>query len=307
MRLINMIASHLDCKERLSNFIKLLENIKQQVDFFEKIELLVSISHYQSINREVLMKALSIMTQNFSFQFYYHDQQMSQFQHYQYLLKILPIYLQQDELSDQTLEETWILFSDDDDEWAENRLAIYYYLIHSIHEEELGITTSVCYTHQKERKASNYIGRYTDYCVKLKYFKIFIDHATEEQLKHRYCQCYFVKFLCCYGEGQLKRGFCSMDVVLYHKNEKKNHKVKSKPKKYFEWKKILENNLDLYMAQYQKQNAKDWIKFCDVNSDHKITQGEIKTETVRELIRLYLDKYENHIFNSKHLPVYLSG
>ncbi|XWV25757.1 hypothetical protein QJ857_gp1331 [Tupanvirus soda lake] len=294
MKLITLIASHIDNRKRLQYFIKLLGTINNQIDYFDDIDVRISLSHDKSIDRDEMNFLFEKINKN-NFKFYFHDKQLCQFEHYKFLVSKLNHFNDND---------TWILFSDDDDEWADNRLAAYHHMINYIKITEYDKTTCICYTNDKTKTVSTYTGSYIDYCVKLKYLKIFFDHVTNEQIKHKFCDCYFVKFLCTYGLGVLKRAFCATDDTLYYwmqHTEDTDYSEKNKPMKL---KESLENNLDLYVAQYSNPTAADWIKFCDVYTNNKITNGEISPEMKKFIIRIYLEKFQNHIFDSKNLPIY---
>ena len=304
MKIITLIASHIDSNKRLHNFIKLLAIINNQIDYFDDIDLRVSLSHDENISREEISFLFNNVNKN-GFKLHYQDNLLSQFEHYKFLNSTL---------NDADNENTWILFSDDDDEWAENRLAAYHHMINYIKENEYPNTSSICYTNEtdlvaksqververSDKSASTYIGSYVDYCVKLKYLRIFFDHATNAQLKHKFCDCYFVKFICSYGQGTLKRAFCATpDLLYYWIKHSETDPDYSKNKPLLPLKDLLANNLDLYIAQYSKQNVKDWLRFCDIYLEHKITNGQISDEIKRYLIKLYLDTYEKHIFSNK--------
>ena len=53
------------------------------------------------------------------------------------------------------------------------------------------------------------------------------------------------------------------------------------------------------MAQYSKPNAKDWLKFCFLYCDEKIKDGHISIEAKKLMVKIYLNNYENHIFNTE--------
>lgn len=295
MHLIALIASHIDSEKRLHFFLKLMSSINKQIDYFEKIDVRVSLSYEPTIDKQQMQFLIESANIN-KFEFYYQDTKYRQFEHYKFLVDSLGAY---DE------NTTWIIFSDDDDEWSDNRLAAYHHMINYITEDTYDKTTSICYTNQKNKTNSTYIGSYVDYCVKLKYLKIFFEHATKEQLQHKFCDCYFVKYICTYGKGLLKRAFCATDETLYHwAQHAKSDPEYSPESKPLSLKDSLVNNLDLYMAQYSNQNAKDWVLFCDVYTNNKISNKEIPINIKKFIIKIYLDKFENHIFNTKNLPVY---
>ncbi|XWV24525.1 hypothetical protein QJ856_gp1266 [Tupanvirus deep ocean] len=294
MKLITLIASHIDNRKRLQHFIKLLGTINNQVDYFDDIDVRISLSHDKNINRDEMNFLLEKINKN-NFKFHFHDKQLYQFEHYKFLVN---------ELNQFDDENTWIIFSDDDDEWADNRLAAYHHMINYISTSEYEKTTSICYSNDKTKTIGNYTGSYIDYCVKLKYLKVFMENVTNEQLQHKFCDCYFVKFLCTYGLGVLKRAFCATDDNLYYWIQHEDDPEYSEKYKSMKLKESLENNLDLYIAQYSNPTATDWIKFCDVYTNNKITNGEISPEMKKFIIKIYLEKFQNHIFNSKYLPIF---
>lgn len=301
MKLITLIASHIDSNKRLHNFIKLLESINNQIDYYDELCVHISLSYDENINKNETVALLSIINKN-HFDIYYQDISLKQFEHYKFLM---------DKIIECDENNTWILFSDDDDEWAENRLAAYHYMINCIPTENYDITTNICYTNESNKIASTYVGIYVDYCVKLKYLKIFFKSLTENQIKHKYCDCYLVKFLCNYGLNKLKRAFCATNNILYNwiKHSEKDLDYSKKNKindwnDWNDWKDNLVNNLDLYIAQYSKSNIKDWINFCDIYCNYKISNGEFSEDVKKYIIKLYLENFENHIFNDKYLPIY---
>jgi len=312
MEIITLIASHIDCKKRLQYFVKLLGSINNQIDYFDTINVKISLSHDTDISQDEILFLIKNINKN-NFQVYFQNNKMSQFEHYNFLIN---------ELVNYDENNVWILFSDDDDEWSENRLAAYHHMINSI-VDDYDKTTCICYTNEKNKSTSTYIGSYTDYCVKLKYARIFFGHASNNQLQHKFCDCYFVKFLCTYGSGKLMRAFCATDDTLYNWFSRKyntsettisfleqikafnfTEDSESPKNNTSELEKLVINNLDLYMAQYSNHNAKDWIKFCDAYTNNKISNGEVPLEFKRFIVKLYLDNYDNHMFNTKKLPVY---
>ena len=293
MELITLIACHIDCTQKLTYFLKLLTSINNQIDYFETIDVRISISYNnKQISIDEIMYLTDIMNKN-NFKFVFQENLLSRFEHYKFLTNELIS-------ENKNLENTWILFSNDDDEWANNRLGAYHCMIKCIPPADYQLTLSLCYT-DKETMGENqtYLGYYTDYCIKLKYLQIFIDHLTDEQLVHKFCDCYFVKFINSYGHNILRRAFCSTDDTLY---EKIDHPDYEKPTSCV-FEECIVSNLDLYIAKYYKPTAKNWLKFCEAYSS-KVNNGELSEETKIFVVKLYLDKYIDHLFADKHLPDY---
>lgn len=292
MELITLIASHIDCTEKLAYFMKLLTSINNQIDYDNVMDVRISLSLGENISIDELKFLVNAINKN-NFKFYFQESSMSQFEHYKYLTNTL---------SDKDNTTTWILFSNDDDEWADNRLVAYHHMINCLTIDEYKLTSTICYADKECIGTSSndkFIGNYTNYCIKLKYLELFFNHTSDSQLKHEYCDYYFVKFMNLYGSGKLKRAFSSTDDVLYQPIEHDNY-VKEDAITLNE---CIKSNLDLYMAIYHKPMAKSWLKFCckcllDANNI------ELSTEAKLFAIKLYLDIYQGHLFADKNLPVY---
>ena len=281
MKLITLIASHLDGQPRLHHFIKLIKSINEQIDYYDEMDIRISMSIDKTMNSDDIMVLLNT-TNPFNFKIHYQQEHLSQFEHYKFLCS---------QLDEYDAEDTWILFSDDDDEWAQNRMAAYHYMINYVAQRESSQdTSSICYTNDKTKTSSTYIGNYIDYCVKIKYLRIFFSIATDAQLKHKYGDCYFVRFMCTYGAGKLKKAFCATDDILYHWIKRENSEK-------VQFEDAVRNNLDLYMAQYTKPNASDWLRFCFLYCDEKIKGGHISDQAKKFIVKLFLNNYENHLFN----------
>jgi len=284
MKIITLVAYHISTNEALYRLVKLLESIRNQVDYVDDLDVKISISHDKTMRVTHIMDLLK-MIKMMEFKFYFQENQMNLFEHYDFLTKQL-----------NTDEDIWILFSDDGF-WAENRLAAYHCMIHNIPEMDYSNTTAIYYRSNSQENS------YTDYCVRLKYLKIFFMHATPAQMKHDLCQYYFIKFIHSYGRNILRLGHCQSDAVLYEQTNIDDDKL-SIPEGQRTVPEQMMISLDLFMAKHSKQNVEEWLKFCDINSDNMITKGNISDDTKRQLIKIYLDNYGAHLFNNKYLPIY---
>ena len=294
MKLVTLIASHIDCRKRLQMFIKMLSTINEQIDYYDDINVRISLSKDPDISIEEIRFLVNKLAKN-NFIIYYQDIQKSQFEHYKFLVE---------QINDPDDNNTWILFSDDDDEWAPNRLGAYHHMINSIPASYKSSTMSICYADNSNNSDNSdnsdsglYVGPYTNYCIKLKYLSIFIAYLTPEQLKHKYCDCYLIKFIKEYGATKLRKGFSNSNDTLYYWNTEVMY---CEPKSTTFHDAIL-NYLDLYLAQSSKPTAKEWLTF----SKECFKNKELTTEQNRELVKTYLDIYDHHIFHSKNLPKYI--
>lgn len=283
MELITLIASHLDCRKRLNLLIKLLKTISHQIDYFDEIDIRISISHCTEIAKEEIDFLLKGVISNLKI--YFQEKKMSQFEHYQKLIS---------ELNDRDGDNIWILFSDDDDEWSNNRLGAYHHMINCVKEDEN--TMYICYTNEENVNEQVYLGNYVDYCVKLKYLRIFFKSLNDLQLKHKYCDRYLVKFLHIY-KNDLKRAFCATDETLYYW-KRQDHSYENTYSSTFD--EAMMNNLDFYMGRYFNNSLDDWIEFCSIDTerDNKI---EINDQVMKYLVNLYKDNYERHIFHDNNI------
>ena len=294
MKIITLIASHIDSKERLNNFIKLLESIRNQTNCEDlvdikkdEMDIRISLSHDLEIQEDNLIFLFNIINpveNKNKFKFYLQNKQFSQFEHYKFLVNKL--------YNSPDLDEnnTWILFSDDDDMWSQTRFGAYSQMINSVPVEDYETTTAICYVDTQTK-----IKSYAAYCIKLKYLKIFFKYATKTQIKHKYCDSYLIKFISLYGLDILKIGYCESDEILYEWLQH-DYKLKSN-EKFDDLYKILKNGIDLFMAKSSIQNCKEWINFCN------ITKTNLHIDVKRDIIKFYLDNYENHIFSNNNLPI----
>ncbi len=70
MHIITFIASHIDSMKRLQNFLKLTETINGQIDYYDTIEIKVSVSHDESIKQNEIEFLLSHLVDNPNYQFF---------------------------------------------------------------------------------------------------------------------------------------------------------------------------------------------------------------------------------------------
>jgi hypothetical protein len=286
MEIISLVAGHIESQKTLHYFIQLVQSINSQTDYSTPLNVRISLSLESESLRDELTTLFNITNiKNFSLQI--REGKLSKFEH----IKLLT-----NEIEDNFDESnTWILFSNAIDLWGTHRMAAYHHMITDIPTADYETTSSICYTNDVSKTNNNYGGKYTDYCVKLKYLKIFINGMTTVHLNHRLCDHYFVKFMYLYGSSILKRAFCAADEILYQITlEEMDPNIQQKTID-----EQLTYALDYFMIQLVPQIAINWLDFCKANAN-----GDFPPEIKRKLIELFLSTYENHLFNDKFLPVY---
>ena len=285
MKIVILIASHISSKKRCDHFVRLLESINNQTNYSNKMDVQISLSLDPNISPKELTNLLNIIEQN-QFKVYLQDHQLSQFEHYKFLVN---------QLEDL---DTWILFSDDDDKWASDRILTYELIINNLTTEQNNKITSICCVPESENSINNYVS----YCVKLPYCKIFFDHATDVQIKHKFCDCYFVKFIRTYGSGNLGHLVCKLKREIYiwmdHNQTDPEYPTHCRLNEndITNFEEAVVNMFDYFMAGQSKSNTMiDWMSFCGAYYKN----GTIGMR--RNVIQYHLDNYENHIFHDKHI------
>lgn len=208
-KLVSFCASHINTKQRINAFICMLNSYLEQT---KKIEIYISIS-YNEIYKDIINTLIkNIRKKNSNINFIVSDIILSQFEHYKNLVNKVNI--------DQ---DSWLLFTDDDDIWKEDRVHYYNGIINksiscninpgyikvngtieAIEEDtKLDIRTinhvNNLYVNGKTRYYSaenmNEFLDYYHYSVKLKTLKNFVDNVDIKILKHTYCDLCFCRYL----------------------------------------------------------------------------------------------------------------
>lgn len=263
MYIITIIAANIDCKDKLTNFLKLLKIINEQV--YSGFDVLISLS-YQNMDLDEIKFLVSSFNQH-NFKFFYQDNLMSQFNHYKLLLDTI------------NEPDTWILFSEPDDWWADNRVGAFYSMISNIPLNDYEQTSAVYY------KCEPTLCIY-DYCVKITYLKSFFTGATDEQLANEFCDYYFLKFL---NHIPMYQAISEGTDKLYEKLNHGYHTDEADAKT------CIRSILDLYFALTTKHLAKFWLDFCSDVFKEK-NNYELSKELKVYAVQLFLDTYHNHIF-----------
>lgn len=110
-----------------------------------------------------------------------------------------------------------------------------------------------------------------NYCVRVDYCKLFFLHCCDVQLRNRYCDVYYIKFL-----THCDKSYNSMIMNLCSSN--------------------IKDLFDLFMAScYELCNVHHWLSFCQ----HHCVSFD---DAVKKLaIKYYSQYYAEHIFNNKNI------
>ncbi|AYV85331.1 MAG: hypothetical protein Satyrvirus11_13 [Satyrvirus sp.] len=285
IKLICLLASHLNCIERSTHFDELLDIINNQS--CEEKNIYISLSHDFNINIVNILKKIK----TYGFNLLYSKEKLSQFQHYKNIMDNLTI---DDEIN------TWILFSDDDDIWSIHRLMNFYYPLTTL---EIPDICSYIKIVPHAKLSNNKIiditeDNYVNYCVRFKYLKLFFYNVNDDILMHRYCDVFFVSFMCGYGARILNHVILQVDYPVYIWREV-DYDRNCSPN-YDDIHLRILNILDLFIARFHQNNDS-----YDVNKFISYIKYNAKTlSNDLSFVKNIFNKYSpNHCFRYK-MPTY---
>lgn len=303
--LICLIASHINCKERLTNFHELLNmihfNFSQRQRIIRTNQIHISLSHEDNIDITETKKIIN----EYNFESACHDKTLSQFEHYDYLIKNIKV-------EDQ--ENTWIIFSDDDDIWNEHRLATYCSIIKQFNDPQAIYVKTDEYELDKNKIIKGKDDNYVNYCIRHKYVKLFFDSVNINILQHRFCDVFMRSFISTYGDDKLKHAKVDTSEILYvwrHVDYPRSCEVTTnlEQKKVKEIKEMFYHNLDAFMAhtgwKFGNNRKKKFIDFCEKlheESHERLDNGN--GIVIRRIGKLYDENIKNNIFNIE-MPRYM--
>ena len=214
-KIISLCASYIHTEERLAHFFAMLTSWVNQET------MLCSMYIATSIIDDELLNKFTTLFEDFKTR-YAEDltgivlevsivrKQRQQFQHYKYIIDKHPVLVKRN---------PWVLFTDDDDIWHPNRLAMYCSAIQRILDEKLvDIDNILCpyyvesigidtydYSTSSDIDKGILLGsiqqnksdvNYVFHCVRMERFHYFLTHSTEELLDCVYADtrfCYFMR------------------------------------------------------------------------------------------------------------------
>lgn len=297
--LICLIASHINCDERASNFLELLNMINNQQNCLKK-------NIYISMSNEIDIDVSNIKNKinEYNFHMIYNNIKLSQFEHYNKLIKTIVI---------NDPKNTWIIFSDDDDIWSENRLSTISCCLNDNElSDNLGCLIIPSYELYDGKTVPCDNMNYVDLCIRYKYVKLFFDNVNENVLKHKFCDVFFLNILMHYGnihkiDNQIK---CKIPLYIWrHVDYKRACASLTSSKKhendvYIElgFENVIISDFDLYMAVWSRTEEKSFNNFINLLT---IKNNNSYDKKEHKIIRKIFNKnYKNHIFNF-NLPEYI--
>lgn len=227
--IISLCASHIDTLERMSLLQLMIQSWHSNT---VQIPLFISLSYDEYLQEDILntisqmREMYPLLTVNIS------NVKLAQFEHYKILSETVVVLYS---------PSTFIIFSDDDDLWSENRVELYkncisqfHDIIHSVSSIKMcGYYTCDGASHPDMRYISNFAqlqnyknlikvidtvnipGEYWQYCVPIKYFQEFMTKASDDLLKHKYCDLTFTKFIYFYNPENVKIVHLPKDRIGY--------------------------------------------------------------------------------------------
>ena len=273
--IICLIASHINCNERLVHFHETLEMINQNLSTEERgtptKKIYIGLSH--DIEPEINIEKTLNRIKEYKYELIYNSKKQSQFEHYAALMKNLKIN-----------EESWLIFSDDDDIWSENRMLFYDKVVEMMLDPKI-----VCLKTQGYELIENKITKckssnYCDSCARYKYVKLFFEKMTEEKLRHKFCDVYFKSFLESYGKEENLHVKVETPEKLYIWRHVEYDRVCSEKKK-FDVREVIQNNMDLYMAlkgPNNEPNEREFLKFIEKSVPNVEIARKIYRKTHKE-------------------------
>lgn len=256
-KVVCLIASHINCNERLIHFRQLLRSINKQRNTIDK-NIIISLSYDTDIQIDSTIKLI----EKYRFQLLNNKTtKLSQFEHYNNIVVNA-------EISDP--DNTWIIFSDDDDIWSDDRLHMYNILIPNVHSNKIVTvikTPSYQLTNSEIKKMTGN-GNYVDRCVRYTYVKFFFENINLKSLKNKFCDMFFSSLISRYGDGKLMVMDIDLESPIYiwrHVDYPRNCKSSDR---------YIMNNLDLYMAYISiyEHNCDQFIEFY---KKYKLVESDI--------------------------------
>ena len=300
-KLVCLIASHLNCNERMKNFDELLDSIHKQKNFDELIDnihkqkdseknIYISLSADNNIDTSKIIKKINSL----GFTLLFSETKLSQFQHYSKLINIV---------NEQNI---WIIFSDDDDVWDNYRLATYEKILNHDNIKNMTFIKIIPTAILSQMKGNKYTfsneDNYVNYCIPIKYVKMFFDSVTENILLNKFCDVFFVTFITTYGAPTLQHAELDMERPIYFWRNVDYDRVCNKDKIVLtesNCKDTFLTTLDLFIARYcrslDSDNVNNFLKFTIMNSNLSDV-NELSAFGRNEIIKIFNEYSKNHCF-----------
>lgn len=241
--MIGVIASHIDCVERLDAFRNLLSTIHGQSKPLDALYIAASCDKPHLEDLIILFSFYCTRIPNLTISLDKTDDKFSQFENYKRLVPLL-----RDHIDD------WVIFSDDDDEWNHFRVETY-----ERESKECGENKN--YTHlvslicknDGDIQTTKHGLNYTDYAVRCNVLIDFLTTASPATLHHVYADVKFRQFL---ESRPNKLGAYFIPKNWMYHWRKNGYSVTSRPKR-----EVVDKQLSLKCADYVMKNGDPFFKF----------------------------------------------
>lgn len=202
-RIICMIASHISSEQRRTYFDELVPTILSQE--MTPHRSLISVSRGDGMEWPTRLVDL----ENAGWEVFRQPARRAQFSHYDFLCKTL---------GDEKDNNTWVIFSDDDDLWHTSRTKYYYGWINNLRNRydenrvvsirpkwwasgltiEGKVIEKINYDPEDHTRGNEYVHS----CMKLTYFRRFMKHCPEEVKDHVFCDVLFSRYIRSLGDDK---------------------------------------------------------------------------------------------------------
>lgn len=290
MKLICLIASHINSIQRIDHFMKLLDSIDNQT---MKVDVYISLSHDKKICGQNLNNLVHRLRTTHTL--YLHEYPKKQFEHYTYLTSVINL-----------PDHSWVIFSDDDDFWHPERVQSYAYAIeqavlYNFMSDKIIFRTVRSLTRTErpnleiDRIDEKSLGEYFDSAVLLQDLKFFISNLTRDQRIHPYCDVLFNQYIFVRCGGGKNKVICfeATNYMYYYRDDNRYHhnaRALNNDKSKITRKDVIKNNMDLYMAHNASNpTAKG---FVDVMS-----KSGLDPLWLRRAVKYYMENFQKHLFS----------
>ena len=188
-----LVASHLASSQRVASLQKMLESASHQ-----SLPANVHVS-WSAEAGDTTFEAAAVFAKFPHIWNYHRSAHMSQFEHMQSIVNV-------------AAKNTYILFSDDDDVWDEQRVAFYGHISKLVDTSRTSSILAVL-----EGEGDDAVGEYWQYAVKSDVLKEFFEGATRKLLKHPFCDIALRSFISSYRPGAMDTAkvYTAMPMYAY--------------------------------------------------------------------------------------------
>jgi hypothetical protein len=294
-QLICLIASHVNSLKRIERVLTLFSSIKKQSQM--PTRTIMSMSSSLDKENSTAIQSVLEAAKEASVEVIQQAHALKQFEHYDFLTNLLKDYS----------DNTWILFSDDDDIWHEDRIASYQQAISTVDEKCMTVKSLVCKRNDKIMKlAIDVLNCYVNYATRLSRLRLFMSGTSLQVKRHASCDLLFARFMALRvpitgfttKEGNWMYDWTN-DQSYQHNTQLADMKFDD-TLTFDEGYKVMINELDYFMARSDKQDVDCWLSH--MMRYYKRIYGTNMNEIILAFMRSIYDTHakESIFLNAKH-------